>query len=357
MDHNIGLIGCGGIAGVWVKAFANHPDCSIVLTYDTNAEAAENRASETGAEAAASSEQLLENQEIDIVVICTPTFTHRDVVAQAAEAGKHIICEKPMALTIGQCRDMVDACEEAGVKLAIGHSIRFWGAFLKTRKLIAEGLIGTPCLAQVHRIGAAGALLASREKEIRQRKPWRFDTRYSGGNLLESSVHELDFARSIFGEATSVYSEVSGKEKYGEFESPIVLQAIIKYESGASVVFRQGGVVAYPSRGSWVAGTTGMLSFEEWDGPVTHHFPGDDGPTVVPTEEVYAYDLELQDLITAVENGGEPENSGMTGLKNIALGLAMYRSMETGQAISFSDGLPDGVPEEYQYRGPNAYKE
>ncbi len=357
MKHQIGLIGCGGIASVWVNATDNNPDCRVTLTYDPSAEASQKRAGETGASVATSLEELLGDPDIDIVLICTPTFTHRDLALQAASAGKHVLCEKPMALTIGHCRDMVDACRDAGVKLAIGHSIRFWGAFLNTRKRIAEGLIGTPCLGQVHRVGPAGARVAERAEAVRQRKPWRFDTRYSGGNLLESSVHELDFARSIFGEASSVYCEVSGKEEYDGYVSPIVLQAIIKYEAGGSVVFRQGGIVAYPSKGSWIAGTTGMLSFDSWDGPVNHHASGSDTPSIIPTEEVYAYDLELQDLITAIEGGGEPENSGMTGLKNIALGLAMYQSMESGQVVSFSDGLPVGVAEDYQYRGPNAFKE
>jgi predicted dehydrogenase len=357
LKHHIALVGCGGIASVWVKAISNHPDCRIALTYDLDGEAAGNRATETGAKVATSYEEALASPEIDIVLICTPTFTHKDLTIQAAAAGKHVLCEKPMELTIGNCREMVDACADAHVKLAIGHSIRFWGAFLKTRRLIAEGLIGTPCLAQVHRIGATGARLAGRVAEIRKRKPWRFDTRYSGGNLLESSVHELDYCRSIFGEVASVYAEVSGKEDYDGYESPIVLQAIIRFEMGASVVFRQGGIVAYPSRGSWVAGTRGMLAFDEWDGAVTHHNPDADGPQVIGTEEVYAYDLELQDLVDAVEKDHEPENSGTVGLKNIALGLAMYRSIETGQAAGFTSGMPDDVPDDYQYRGPNAFIE
>jgi len=76
------------------------------------------------------------------LVVCTPTYTHPEVVEQAARAGKHILCEKPMALTLEGCRRIIDACAAAGVKLAIGHTLRFWGAFLTTRRLVEDGVIG-----------------------------------------------------------------------------------------------------------------------------------------------------------------------------------------------------------------------
>ena len=357
MHHRMGLVGCGGISRVWVKATGNRPDCEIVLVYDPNEEAAALRAEETGARIVATYEEMLESPDVDIVVVCTPTFTHRDLVVQAAKAGKHVMCEKPMALTISQCQDMVDACAAAGVKLAIGHSIRFWGSFLTTRRLIDEGLIGTPCLGQIHRVGSSRAGKAGTPPPRPVKKPWRYDTRYSGGNILESSVHELDFMRVVFGEVASAYSEVSGKEDYDGLVSPVMIQALINFQSGASVVFRQGGIVGLPRRGSWIAGTTGALAFDGWDEPVKHYPAGSEEPGLIPCEEVYAYDLELADLLQAIEDDTEPENSGMTGLKNIALGLALYKSIETGQRMAFTDGLPDDVPSDFQYRGPNAIKE
>ena len=300
---------------------------------------------------------MLESSDVDVVVVCTPTFTHRDLVVQAAKAGKHVICEKPMALTIQQCQDMVDACAAANVKLAIGHTIRFWGAFLTTRRLIEEGLIGTPCLAQVHRVGTTRAGKPGTPPPRPARKPWRFDTRYSGGNILESSIHELDFIRAVFGGVASAYGEVSGKEDYDGQISPVMLQALISFAGGASAVFRQGGIVGLPGLVYWVSGTAGALAFDGWDDPVKHYRPGVEEPDLFPCSDVPAFELELADLFEAVENGTEPENSGVTGLKNIALGLALYRSVETGQPMAFTDGLPVDVDRDYQYRGPNAIKE
>ncbi|MDP6776811.1 MAG: Gfo/Idh/MocA family oxidoreductase [Candidatus Latescibacteria bacterium] len=357
MHHRIGLVGCGGISRVWVKATGSHPDCEIVLVYDPNEEASAARAEEAGAPVAATYEALLDSSNVDVVIVCTPTFTHRDLVVQAAEAGKHVICEKPMALTIGQCQDMVDACAAANVKLAVGHTIRFWGAFLTTRRLIEEGLIGTPCLGQIHRVGSSRSGQAGTPPPLRSRKPWRFDTRYSGGNILESSVHELDFIRAVFGDVASIYCGISGKEDYDGHISPVMLQALISFENGSSVVFRQGGIVGLPGLVYWVSGTSGALAFDGWDDPVKHHRPGAEEPELFPCSDVLAFELELADLFGAIENDTEPENSGITGLKNIALGLALYRSIETGQPMTFTDGLPDDVDRDYQYRGPNAIKE
>ena len=359
MKYGAGIFGCGGMGGVWSKVIPANPDCKVLFTYDPNPEAAKERAAECGAEPTTTPEQILEHPDVNFVVICSPTFTHPDMVRQAAAAGKHILCEKPMALTLDLCQQMIDDCEKAGVTLAIGQSIRFWGAFRKIRELVAEGLIGTPCLAQVHRMSKVGIRKAEPSKPGPQqsRRPWRFDTRYAGGNILESTVHELDFTRSILGEVSTSYCEVSGNETYGNVRSPIVIQAMVNFENGGQATVRQGGIVGFPCRGSWVAGTEGTLAFDVWEGPVYHHHPDLDEPRVLPCDDTYAYDLELLDLLNAIEHNHEPENSGINGMKNIALGLSMYKSIELGKRMVFENGLPVDLPTDYQYRGPNNIKE
>lgn len=345
MQHRIGLIGCGGIAGSWVKAVEAHEDCRIALTYDLAREAAERRAEETGAEAVGALEEIWARDEVDVVVIGTPTSSHPDLVAQAAGAGKHILCEKPMALNLDLCRQMVTLCREAGVVLAIGHSLRFWGAFLTCRQLIKNGVIGTPVSGGIDRMGTA-KLRRSGDGEAADH--WRSDPRNTGGNALEGFIHELDFARAVFGEVASVICEAAGGEEYDGLLSPPILQALIKFESGALVTARTGSTVALPSRGYWIGGTEGGLLFSEWGGPVEHYRHDVAEPASVPGEEGYAYHRELCDLIEAIEADGEPENSGLNGLKNVALGLGMYRSFETGGRILYEEGVPMDMPGDYQ---------
>ena len=143
MEHRIGLIGCGGIAGTWIKAVDAQPDSRIEVAFDLDEEAAKERAQEAGARAVTDLDELL-GADVDVVVIGTPTPSHPELVIRAAAAGKHVLCEKPMALTLKECQAMIDACKTAGVQLAIGHTIRFFGTFRSVRRLVTEGVIGTP---------------------------------------------------------------------------------------------------------------------------------------------------------------------------------------------------------------------
>ena len=347
MQHRIGLVGCGGIAGSWIQAIDKQEGCQIALTYDLSPEAAAARAAEVGAEAVDDLDEIWRRDEIDLVVIGTPTSSHPDLVAQAAQAGKHIMCEKPMALNLRECHRMIAATETAGVKLAIGHSLRFWGAFLTCRRLVAEGAIGAPVSGSVDRMGKAKP---RRVDEGGASDHWRNDPRNTGGSALEGFIHELDFTRAVFGEVASVSCEVAGGEEYDGLLSPEILQALVKFESGALVTARTGSTVGLPSMGYWIAGTEGALRFSGWGDSVQHYRHDGEEPEAVAATEGYAYHLELRDLLAAIETDGEPENSGANGLKNVALGLGMYRSFETGRRISYREGLPlqTDMAEDYQ---------
>ena len=345
MKYRIGLIGCGGIAGTWIQAVAQHADCRIALTYDISAAAARQRAEEVGAQAAPSVAGLLDG-EIDLVIIGTPTPSHPDLVIQAARAGKHILCEKPMALNLDSCRAMARACQEAGVKLAIGHSLRFWDAFLACRGLVDEGAIGVPVSGSIDRMGTAAT--AHRQDGGGQPDHWRNHAVHSGGHILEGFIHELDFARAIFGEVASVSCQIAGGREYDGLVSPQISQALVGFAEGALVTLRTGATVAMPTRGYWLGGTEGGLRFIEWGGPIEHFVHGRDQPRLITPRAQSAYYLELCDLLSAVEEGGEPENSWHNGLMNIALGLGMYWSFETGRRVEYQDGLPLGLAGDYQ---------
>lgn len=356
MPYSIGLIGCGGIAGTWIDAVAATPHCQITMAYDLNLAAAERRAEQVGARAVTEIDALLGNPAIDVVIIGTPTFTHPELVVAAARAGKHILCEKPMALNLAECRRMISACRDGGVKLAIGHSLRFWGAFRKVGELVAADLIGEPFIGQIHRMWPGKPISADAPIPSGKADHWRVETRYSGGNILEGFIHELDFSRTIFGEVTSVYFEATGKERYGDFLSPMVLQGFIGYAAGKTATLRMGSLIAMPCNGLWIGGTQGALAFDSWDGPIRHYRPDTEAPDTISCHNTLAYALELRDLIQAIETDGTPDNSGENGLKNVGLCMAMYRSLAEGVRYEFDNGLPVGVAEDYQYSGPTSIR-
>lgn len=345
--HRIGLIGCGGIAGAWVKAVADHPDCRITLTFDLAREAAERRAQETGGRIAATVEALIGSPEVDLVIIATPTPSHPALTLQAAQAGKHVLCEKPMALSLQACEGMIEGCRQAGVKLAVGHSLRFWTAFRACRGLVAAGAIGAPVCGSIDRMGASGVQRAA-EAGSGQQEHWRSTVANYGGMALEGFVHELDFTRSIFGEVASVSCEITGGTSYDGLLSPQVLHALVGFESGAMATLRTGSTVAMPTMGYWLAGTEGGLRFTDWAGPVEHYRHDRTGREEITCEPTFAYSLELIDLLTAIETGGEPENSAVNGRQNIALALGMYRAFETGRRLLYRAGVPLDLPADYR---------
>lgn len=349
MAYNIGLIGCGGIAGAWINAVAAHPDCRITLTYDLSADAAAQRAAETGAQATDDLDALLADASIDLVIIGTPTPSHPDLVVRAAQAGKQILCEKPMALDLAHCQQMIDTCQQHSVNLGIGHSLRFWGAFLACRKLIEAGAIGAPVSGSIDRMGTARVQKAAVEENAADAQAhWRSQVANTGGNVLEGFIHELDFSRAVFGEVASVTAQVGGGAEHQGLLSPKTVQAVAGFESGALVTLRTGATVALPTRGYWIGGTEGGLRFSEWGGPIEHYRTDFNEKRLVSAPATNAYYLELCDFLQAVESGGEPENSPLNGKKNIALGLGIYYSFETGRRLEYSQGMPVNMPEGYQ---------
>ena len=242
---------------------------------------------------------------------------------------------------------MIDACEKADVQMAIGHSLRFWGAFRVCRRLISEGAIGAPVVGNIDRMGTAGIRKAG-SGEGGGNGHWRSSVRNSGGSLLENYIHELDFTRSIFGEVASVTCELAGGGEHDGLLSPAVAHGLARFDSGALVTLRAGSVVALPTRGYWISGTEGGLRFTEWGGPVEHFRADLKEKRLVTCDEPFAYHQELCDLLQAIEGKGSPENSGLNGKKNVALGLAMYRSYETGRRVEFTGGIPDDVAADYQ---------
>lgn len=140
---NIGIIGCGKIAQVrHIPEYVGNKACRLAGFYDRSPERAEEMAQKYGGAAYGTYRELLENKDIDAVSICVSNHLHAEITIAALRAGKHVLCEKPMATTLPDCEAMVRTAEETGKKLLIGHNQRLTPAHKRARKLIEEGLIG-----------------------------------------------------------------------------------------------------------------------------------------------------------------------------------------------------------------------
>lgn len=235
----VGLIGTGTIAfSAHLPAIRKlHDELELVAVADVRAENAERAAREFGAEWHYTDyRELLARDDIDFVDICTPEFLHAEQTEAAADAGIHVICEKPMAATPDECDRMISACERAGVFLMIAHSRRFTGRYQEIRAAIDRGDIG-----EVRYV---------RENERRPRsmydslnlgtgywtpegeRPWLSMAQYSQGAALTNAVHETDLARWFVGqEPVSIYAE--SRITSPSAEVPDMLSYTVEFANGA----------------------------------------------------------------------------------------------------------------------------
>jgi len=193
----IGFIGCGGIHNAHAPHLVDNPEAYIACAMDVSEEAAKAHCERYGTPAwTTERDELLARQDVQAVVVCTPTGYHPEAVIAAAQAGKHVLCEKPMAMTVSEGEQMARACEEAGVLLQIAFVRRFCNEWLKLREIIQDGMIGRPVVWRSVS-GGSGAPT-----------PWFFDAKIGGGPFIDGAVHNYDFARFIFGEASSVMADL-----------------------------------------------------------------------------------------------------------------------------------------------------
>ena len=214
----IGFIGCGGIARTHADRIKQLRNARIVATSDVVGATAQKFAADYGVEQHFDDyRKLLKVKEIDAIWVCTPTFQHPPPVIAAARAGKHVFCEKPMALKKADAARMVEACDRADVLLTIGFVRRFDTFWSKFKQIIQSGAVGRPA---VWRFAAGG----------KPPHPWFRDRNKGGGPLIDGAIHNYDFALQMFGPVSSVQSSSL------QFDTTSVgadtATAILNFESG-----------------------------------------------------------------------------------------------------------------------------
>ena len=194
----IGIIGCGKIAQVrHIPEYAQHKDAKLVGFYDINQERAAALAEKYGGTAYATVEELLANPEIDAVSVCAANFAHAELTITALNAGKHVLCEKPMAITLAECEAMVEAAKKNGKFLMIGHNQRLAKAHAMARKLIVDGLIGDIVTFRTT-FGHGGPETWSVDPGL---NTWFFDkTRAAMGAMADLGIHKTDLIQFLTGQ-------------------------------------------------------------------------------------------------------------------------------------------------------------
>jgi predicted dehydrogenase len=173
-------------------------------------------------------EDLIADPDLDVVDICLPTYLHADAAVAALEAGHHVFCEKPMALTVEACDRMIEAVARTGRKLMIGQCIRFWPEYVYLRRCIEEETYGALRSMTMWRIGARPAW---------SQRNWFLDPKLSGGPLLDLHIHDVDYVNDVFGWPDRL--DITARS-FGDADRLDVIHACFGYRDGPQIHMRAG---------------------------------------------------------------------------------------------------------------------
>ncbi len=329
----IGLIGAGNMGKALARGVAACDGGRIVAVADPAGDAAQAAAEEIAGEggsidAYTNVAEMLAREDIAAAIVAAPNYLHPTLTRQAAEAGKHVFCEKPMALNVADARAMIAACEAAGVKLMIGQVLRYNAPYVWMIDQIRGGDYGEPFGMQVTRIaGPWGGVYG---------QTWRMKKELSGGPLFEVNAHEIDFMRQVLGEAQTVYASmdnyVNPDADYEDF-----VHVVINFAGGGRGALLAGHASHLGSYDGKIFCTNGTLLFDNKTGNVTCKV-GDDEPQTIPygdTGRGYerGVDREVREFIEAVLDDAEVTIPGIEGLRNTEIAQAAQISAASNRVV------------------------
>ena len=333
-----GLIGFGAWGRHHAAAIAATPGAelaAVAARSDASCDAA--REAHPGAFVTSDYLELLRRDDVDVVDVVLPTDLHHEVGLAVLRAGKHLLLEKPMALSLEQCDDLVRAAADGRRLLAIGHEFRLSSLWGKVKALVDAGFVGEPQYVLVelsrnpYRQGAGG---------------WRYDINRVGNWILEEPIHFFDLARWYLqstGEPERVYAAANSRQPaHPELQDNF--SAIVHFTGGAYAVISQTLSAFEHHQTVKVAGTRGAL-WAGWSGALdrtrhpTFFLKAFDGETVEDvrieklTGEVYELEDQMALLVAAVRDGAPLSATGADGRWSVAMCLAAAESVTRGQPV------------------------
>ena len=330
----LGVIGTGRIGKVHIATLVQSvPLAEVVAIADTNLKSANDVAGKYGITSVfLNYMDVIKHPDVEAVVICSPTDTHAKYIVDAAKAGKHIFCEKPVDLSLEVIKVAIAAAEKAGVKLMVGFNRRFDPNFLKIRQLVAEGKIGDPHILKI----------TSRDPA----PPPPEYSAVSGGMFMDMTIHDFDMARYITGsEVTEVYTKSAVLVdpeigKAGDIDTAIIT---LSFANGAIGVIDNSrkAVYGYDQRVE-IFGSKGMALADN-NYPENHRYFADDGVhgslplNFFMDRYLDAYANEMKIFCDSVINDKQPPVTGTDGLMSVVIALAAKKSQLEQRPVKLTE--------------------
>jgi UDP-N-acetyl-2-amino-2-deoxyglucuronate dehydrogenase len=329
----VGLVGCGRISRNHFEALAKVDGLSLVGVCEIDAGRATKAGEEQGVPSFRSLDQMLEGAEIDVVAICTPSGLHSAQGAAAARAGKHVVTEKPMSLSLAQADELVRAADEAGVQLFVVKQNRLNPPIQLLKRAVDKGRFGRIFMANV-------TVRWQRPQEYYDAEPWRGTWEFDGGAIMNQASHYVDLMQWLVGPVESVLAKTATQARRIEAEDSGV--GILKFRSGALGVVEvnvltyprnlEGSITILGEKGSVKIGGTAVNRVDHW----TFADYDDDDKLVEASNtsppNVYGFGHEgyYRNVLAVLRGQAKPETDGRAGRKSLELILGIYESAKTG---------------------------
>lgn len=324
MNVRWGVIGAGGVARRRaMPAMQAARDCELVALMVRDQSRADALATEFGAlRGYANWQDVIADDEVDAVYVASPVHAHAEQVIAAAEAGKHVLCDKPMAMTSDECRSMIEACSSNGVHLQVCFLMRFSSVYQELRRRIASGEFGP--------IVEARATMS--KWMMPEQLGWRIRKDEGGGGpLMDLGAHMIDLLAYLIGPMDSVSALVSNRVE-ADWDTEDTSTVLMHAQSGAHAVvgnsFRtRGGETGLEITGAEMSAT--VLSNPASGEPTLVVYDGSTR-TATPMPFENYYQLQIEHFADCIEGKSEPIATGADGLANLMTIEAAYRSAQTG---------------------------
>jgi len=345
MATGFGIIGCGMIATFHARALAEIRGAKLIGCYDAIAAAAERTAANQGCRAYTRLEDLLADENIDVVTICTPSGAHMATGVTAAKARKHVVVEKPLEITLRRCDRIIEACRKNKVVLSTIFPSRFHTSSMDLKKAIDQKRFGKLTMGDAY-------VKWFRTQEYYDSGAWRGTWKLDGGGaLMNQAIHSVDLLTWLMGPVVEIRAQTATlAHRRIEVEDTAV--ATLQFKSGALGVI-EATTAAWPGylKRIEIHGSEGSAVLEEedlkvWDFAkkrskdaailkrMAAQRSGGGGASDPSAIGHHAHAMQFRDVLRAIRSGKKPAIDGPEGRRSVEIILGIYKAAETGKTIT-----------------------